>query len=75
MSEVFCCCCCIHHSSFLHSSGRVGQDPVPEDGDPGADAGQVGLGAPDAPADDTAEEPAAILSPDDQRTAGVALKV
>ena len=55
-------------------SGRVGQDPVPEDGDAGADAGQVGLGAPDAPADDPAQEPAAVLAPHHQRPPGVALK-
>ena len=85
LSEVFCCYCRRRHARarttddalaipFL-SSGRVGQDPVPEDGDPGADARQVGLGAPDAPADDSAEEPAAVFPPDDQRPAGVALKL
>ena len=60
---------------FVRPSGRVGQDPVPEDGDPGADAGQVGLGAPDAPADDAPEEPAAVFPLDDQRPSGVALKL
>ena len=59
---------------LLPLSGGVGQDPVPKDGDPGADAGQVGLCAPDAPADDAAEEPSAVFPLDDQRTARVSLK-
>ena len=55
-------------------SRRVGQNPVPENGDPRADARQVGLRAPDAPADDAAEEPAAVLPPHHQRASRVALK-
>ena len=41
---------------------------------PGTDAGQVGLGAPDAPADNARQEPAVVLfRMDHQGTAGVAL--
>ena len=41
---------------------------------PGADAGQVGLGAPDAPADNARQEPAVVLfRVDHQGTPGVAL--
>ena len=41
---------------------------------PGADAGQVWLGAPDAPADNARQEPAVVLlGVDHQWTPGVAL--
>ena len=49
-------------------------DPLGELGDPGAHAGQVGLGAPDAPADDAAQEVAAVVALHDERAARIALK-
>lgn len=49
------------------------QDPGYEFGYPRADAGQVGLGAPDSPADDARQEVAAIGSPDLERAPGVTL--
>ena len=58
---------------IVHSR-RVGQDPLPELGDAGADAREVGLGAPNAPADYAAQEPAPVLSLHHQRTAGITLK-
>ena len=42
---------------------------------PGADPGQVGLGTPDAPADDPGQEPAVVLlAVDHQGPSGVALE-
>jgi len=56
------------------SRPHVLQDPVPEHRDSGADAGQVGLGAPDAPADNARQEPAVVLfRMDHQGTPGIAL--
>jgi len=53
---------------------HVLHDPVDELGYPGAHAGQVVLGAPDAPTDDARQEVAAVLTPHLQRTARVTLK-
>ena len=42
---------------------------------PGADPGEVGLGAPDAPADDAGQEPPVILlAMDHQGASGVTLR-
>ncbi len=59
---------------FSVSSRRVAEDPVPEHGYPCADAREIRLSAPNAPADDAPEEPAAVASLHHQWAAGVALE-
>lgn len=54
--------------------GGVGQDPLPELGDPGADARQVGLCASNAPADDATQEPSAVFTLHHQRSTRVSLQ-
>ena len=54
-------------------SSDVFEDPGDELRNPGADSGEVGLGAADSPRDDSGEEVAAIFAPDLQGTSGVAL--
>jgi hypothetical protein len=48
--------------------------PASNKGVPGADAGKVGLRAPNAPADDAAEEVAAVVALHDEGASGIALK-
>lgn len=54
--------------------GNDFKNPRHEFGDPGAHAGEVGLGASYAPRDDSCQEVPAVRSPNLQRPAGVSLQ-
>ena len=56
-------------------SSDVLQDPWDELGDPGANAGEIGLRATDSPGYDASEEVSTIFATHLERTARIALKI